>query len=535
MKKHSTAGGFAILSVAVLLVKVLSVLYLPVLLAIIGGDGYGVYIYSYAIFTLIYSITSYGVPQAISKLVSGMSATGNYRDAVKAFKMARFMLVTVGFLFSVALFFSAKPLTDLLKLNRTYLAVLALSPTVILSTITASYRGYFQGRENMIPTAVSQVLEQIVNVVFTLLLAYVFKRYGVEAACAGGTLATSFAALFAAIYLIRTYKKNNESKIVKLHDPSVERFTNKEIFSKIINFSIPLIAYQGMFYIGNVIDASNTKVRLVHAGFTEVQAYTMMGELSRFNQLVGVPFAIIASLAVTLLPSISASIAVNDVGTVEKKINTAFKTCYLIAVPSAFGLSVLAYPIFKLIVFQGGAYIMIYGAYILILMSTVQVLSAVLQGLGKLYIVTFFLCFGVAGKIITNYVLIGIPSINILGAIVGSLVYFIVPLVLDNIILRRLLKLRVSMFKFMPKPVIASLAMSIVLFLSYHGLYKLLSPLGRNYATNAIATILAILLGSYAYFYIMALIKGIRTSDMNVLPSKMKKLIPGNIKRIIKD
>lgn len=532
MKKQSTMGGFAVLSSAVLIVKILSLVYLPFLNSILGEKGYGIYQAAYLIFVLIFAVTNSGLPQAISKIVSELTAVGNYKDAVKTFKMARFMLFITGLVMSVVLFFAAGFLSK--NSPKSYLAIIALSPTIIFSTLTSSYRGYFQGRENMVPTAISQVIEQIVNIFFTLLLSYLLLKYGIEAATAGGTFATSIAAFIAAIFLIYTYKKNKESKIIKFHNPEVKRHTNKELFKKIIYYSLPLTIYQGLFYVGNLIDFNITQTRLAHAGFKE-QSLILFGYLTKTNQLIGVPNAVIASLSVAILPAIAAAVARNEPRNVRGKINSAFKVCFLISIPSAVGLSVLSAQIYRTMHWGGGAYILTYGAYVLILMSCVQVFSAILQGLGKLYIVTFFLVFGVIGKIVTNYFLIAIPSINIMGAILGNVVYYIVPLILDNIILIKILKIKINVFTYAIKPIISSIVMGLVLFLSYTVLHLAIATVTTNYISSAIPTLVSMLAGSYTYFYVMALIRGIRTNDINMFPSKLKRIIPNSILKIIKD
>lgn len=535
MKKQSTMGGFAILSAAVLIVKILSLLYIPFLLHIIGGEGYGIYSAAYQVFALIYIVTTSGLPQAISKIVSELTATGNYKDAVKAFKMSRFLLLSSGIVMALLLLLASWPITKLTGYPRAYWAVLALCPTIVFSSITASYRGYFQGRKNMVPTAISQVLEQLVNISFTLLLAYLLLKKGLAAACAGGSFATSIASVVASIFLIYMYKRNHENKIVKYHDVSAKRYTNRELIKKIFNYSIPLTVYQALFYVGNLIDVGNTHSRLMHAGFSDRIATTYYGNLNRFYQLIGVPNAIIASLSVALLPSISASVARNDKKIVKAKINSAFKICFLISIPSAFALSVLSAPIYRMIGFGQGSYIMAFGSYILILMSCVQIFSAILQGLGKLYIVTFFLIFGVIGKIVTNYFVIAIPSINIMGAIIGNITYYTLPLVLDNIILVKILKIRINIFKHAIKPIISSLAMSIVLYIAYYIFHYLVAFVIGGYIAVTISAIIAMLLGAYTYFFIMAVIKGIRQNDLKMMPNKVIKLMPSSIKSRIKD
>lgn len=544
MKKQSTMGGFAILSSAVLIVKILSLLYIPILLHILGREGYGIYAAAYQVFILIFAVTNSGLPQAISKIVSELIATENYRDAVKAFKMARFLLVTGGVIMSVILVIIAWPAAKFAGDSRSYWAVLALCPTIILSTLTSSYRGYFQGRKNMIPTAVSQVLEQVVNFIFTLLLAYVLMKYGLAAACAGGSFATSIAALFAAGFLILMYHRNRESRITRFHNPEVSRLENKALFKKILNYSIPLTIYQAMFYIGNLIDVGNTHSRLTHSGFSKGMATILYGDLNRFYQLIGVPNAVIASLSVALLPSISASAARNEKKVVRQKINSAFKISFMISIPAAFALSILSAPFYRLLGFGPGSYIMLYGSYVLILMSSVQIFSAILQGLGKLYIVTFFLIFGVVGKIVTNYFVIAIPKINIMGAIIGNVVYYTLPLVLDSIILLRILKVKVNIFKHAVKPLISSIGMAAVLFVVYHGGHSL-AVLGlklflhgtstTSYIATAIGAVAAIPAGTYAYFYLMAVLKGIRQRDLQMLPAKAIRLLPSRIKAKISE
>lgn len=533
MKKQSTMGGFAILSSATLIIKILSLIYLPFLNAILGKEGYGVYQAAYLIFVLIFAITTTGFPQAISKIVSELTAVGNYKDAVKTFKMARFLLLTAGIIMSLVLFFSAGILSAHSPKSR--LAIEALAPTIIFATVTASYRGYFQGRENMIPTAVSQVLEQIVNILFTLLLAYLLMKRGIEAAAAGGSFATTIAAVFAAVFLVYAYKKNKEYRITKFHDPCVERYTNKELFRKILKYSIPLTVYQGLFYIGNFIDFNITQTRLSHAGFSQAESITLFGYLTKTNQLIGVPNAIIASLSVAILPAISAAMARNEMKNVKAKINSAFKICFLISIPSAVVLGVMSSPILEIMHFGGGAYILAYGAYILIIMSCVQIFSAILQGMGKLYIVTFFLIFGVIGKIVTNYFIIGIPQINILGAIVGNIAYYMVPLILDNIILVKILKIKINVFIHAIKPLISSVVMGLVMFIGYKGIYSVISIGLKGYIANAIPTLIVMPIGGYTYFYIMARIGGIRNSDLAMFPTKMKRIIPKSILRKVKD
>ena len=176
MKKQSTTKGFAILSAAGMFVKVLSLLYIGYLQRIITKGGYGYYSAAYQIYVFIYVLTNAGIPVAISKMISEFTAVKNYKDAVKSFKIARLLLLCLGMVMTLLLLLFAKPLTKLMDYEKSYLAVLALAPAILLTSIASAYRGYFQGRGNMTPTAISQVIEQVINIVFTLILAAFFMK-----------------------------------------------------------------------------------------------------------------------------------------------------------------------------------------------------------------------------------------------------------------------------------------------------------------------------------------------------------------------
>ncbi|HBC96620.1 MAG TPA: sporulation protein SpoVB, partial [Clostridium sp.] len=155
MKEQSTARGFAILSAGGMLVKVLSIVYIPLLMRIIGDEGYGLYGASYQIYTFVFVLTNSGIPVAISKLISELDAVGDYKDAVKGFRIARAMLMVIGMVMSVLLMVFASPLARAMGYKKIYLSLLSLAPAILFTSVASTYRGYFQGRGNMTPTAVS--------------------------------------------------------------------------------------------------------------------------------------------------------------------------------------------------------------------------------------------------------------------------------------------------------------------------------------------------------------------------------------------
>lgn len=532
LKGQSTTKGFAILSAAGMITKILSLLYIPFLLTIIKDEGLGIYNQAYQIYVFIYVLTNAGIPSAISKLVSELISVHNYRDAIKTFKIARYMLLVMGIAMSLIMMIFAFPMTKLLHIEKSALAVLYLSPAILFTSIASAYRGYFQGRGNMTPTAVSQVLEQIMNTVFTLIFASMLMKYGVIYGCAGGTIGTTIGAFASALYLMIFYEKNKVIKVpVGYKNMYVERNTNKQLVRKIIHYGVPITLCVGMTYAGNLVDLMNTMSRLGAAGFNAVEANIKYGYLVKYQQLINVPIAIITALSMAILPAISGAAALKDKENVVSKINYSFRLAFMISIPSAVGLAVLSAPIFKLIFTQkyyAGSELMLYGSAVLVLTSVMQIQTTILQGIGKLYTATFYSVLGIIFKVAANYFLIAIPSINIKGAVLGSIVGYSIPVILNHKVIKRSLKLEFKFLSHSVKPLISSAIMGAVAWAVYHYLSLLFKVLKikSNYMCNAGICIIAIIMGAFTYMFGMILTRGISSDDIQNMPRKVTRLIP---------
>ncbi|MFL0252306.1 polysaccharide biosynthesis C-terminal domain-containing protein [Clostridium neuense] len=537
MKEQSTAKGFAILSMATILGKILSLLYLPFLVKILGGSGtYAIYYAAYQIYVFVYVLTNAGIPVAISKLVSEFIAVKNYRDAVKSFKMSRFMLIIIGSVMSVILFFASRLFSNLMKVPQSYLAVMALSPAILCTSVSSAYRGYFQGRGNMTPTAVSQLLEQILNTVLSLVFAALLFKYGEAAACAGATVGTTVGAFVSAIYLVATYEKNKHFRVPKeYYEKQTIKHTNKQIAYKIANYGIPITLCIGMQNAGNLIDTGNTMSRLLAGGLKYNLARSLFGTIGQYQTLMNVPIAIISSLAVTILPSISASAAIKDKKVLTQKINYAFRVCFLIAIPSAVGFSVMSLPVYRVLFPIQGFRLMFLGSEVLIFMSLVQIQTSILQGVGKIYNVTIYSIIGIVVKIISNYILIAIPSINVYGIIIGSILGYSTTIFLNYRLMRKSMRIKIKMLRHAVKPLVASIIMGGVVCLVYSTINFIMQlVIKKVYLDNLIALIFAAAAGMFVYFLFLALIRGIRKSDLDSFPNKIKRFIPKSIMAIVR-
>ncbi|EJO5346581.1 polysaccharide biosynthesis protein [Clostridium botulinum] len=535
MKRQSVTKGFAILSIAGMLAKVFSLIYIPALLSILTDQGYGIYMATYQVFTFIFVLTNSGIPVAISKLVSELIATENYKDALKSFRLARYMLLFLGFVMALFTVFASSSLANLIKYPKAQLALLALAPSIIFTSVASAYRGYFQGMGNMTPTAVSQVIEQIVNIIFSLLFAAIFIKYGLEQGCAGGTVGTSLGALVSALFLIYCYKKNGAIKVKDKSSVKDEKYSVAYLMKKIIHYGLPITLCVGMNSAGVLVDVYNTKARLMVAGFSDVNATVLYGHLAKYQQLINVPIAIISSLSMAVLPVIAGAAAKKDRKRVKNNINYAFRLCFLISIPAAVGLGFLAEPIYKMLKIGGGVEIMRYGVIVLVLMAVAQIQTTILQSIGKLYAATLYSVIGICVKILINYILIANPAINIMGAIYGSAIGFLIPIILNHRMIKKSLKVKFTIIAPAIKPFIASQIMGFII-VPFHNVVNsgVVVLLKKAYIANALGTLLAVILGVFIYVYSLILIGGLRKTDLDRMPSKLTKFIPKFVKSRIR-
>ena len=537
MKKQSVSKGFAILTLGSMVVKVISVIYVILITIIIGKEGFGIYSAVYIIYVFIYVLTNSGISVATAKVLSELIAKGRYKDTARSFKLILLSMVIVGLTMSLLMYFYAVPLSRIIKFPKAFIAIETLSPAIFFTSILSVYRGYFQANGNMLPTSISQIIEQLINVSSSLLFACLLMKYGIEYGCAGATIGTSLGAFVAIVYLIQVYQKN---KISIYNEKELQvypiNFSTKNLLSKILKYAVPITICLGMQNAGSLIDMVNVKDRLLVAGFSDVIASSLFGIIGQFNTLINVPITIISALSVALLPSISASNILGEQNEIRRKIIYSFRLSFIISIPSAIAFSVLGKPLYTMLFprMVEGYKFMVFGSVIVVLWSIVLIQTAILQGIGKLYIATAYISLGIILKVFINYNVVSIHNINIYGALLGNVTYFIIPLLLNQMLLAKTLKIKISLFKISLKPLISALFMAIVIYPSQYVMFKILKLLINTYLSNALSTLLAVILGGFIYVYILALIKEIDKNDLQLIPSKITKFIPNVILTKIK-
>ncbi len=532
MKKQSTGKGFAYLSMAELLVKIMSVVYVPLLVRILGDVGHGIYAISYEAFTLIYVLTNEGIQRGISKLISELHAQDNPRDALRAFRLSRSLLIVGGLFASLLLFFMAPYIARAADTAEATLSIRALAPTVLITAILSAYRGYFLGRSFISANAISKVIEQVVNVVVSLTAAFFLMKVGTIYGVAGGTFGTSVGALVAVGLLIREFYKARLHK-VRRKDQSIEAYhhTSKELIHKLLSYAFPITLSAGMIHIGGFIDMFVVNNRLKDAGLLFAAAKTAFSQLTRFKTLLFVPNTIVVALAAVLLPGISGANAVGDAQEVKRKIHYAIKMVFLVTIPSFIGLTVLAGPIYDILYpGRGGVDLLRYGSITVIFLGFIQIQNVIFQGLGKFYWGTITMLAGILLRLVFNYVLVGIPEINIMGALASNFVNYFVPFVANHYLITKVLHYEVKLFKNAIGPFISSLFMGITIFV----LAKLFALAKAGFLVSSLLTFLNIGIGGVVYFIALLYTGGVTREDLNGISPRLYKKVPISIRKKMK-
>lgn len=538
MEEQSTGKSFISLSFASILVKILSLLYVPIIIRILGDEGYGIYLASYDIFSLIYVITNSGMQIAIAKQIAEFVAINESQNVLKTFYIGKRILFIIGLIGSISLFLIARPVALLIGSHRAYLGILFLSPTIFFTSILAAYRGLFQGISNMVPIAVSQVIEQVCNILISIFCAFILVSNSLELGAAGGTIGTTVGAIVSIIFLYLIMRKQRILDSMSVSVPYLncelerrDRNSTKSIIFTFLKYGIPVMLTSGIQYVGAVIDLALVKNRLIFSGFNNSTSDILYGLLGKYKTLIYVPLAIIAALSAAVIPSLVRSVVLNDKNNLFKKIRFTLKVSLLISIPSCVALAILSKYIYLILFskdYSSGYTLMLYGSSLVIFMSIVQIQTTILQGLNKFYSIFTTLFIGVLLKLVCNYILVGIPSININGAVIGSIVGFLVPMIINSILIKKYIGFSSRNLLNSVKPLISSIIMGIFIIVFYR-LNSLIFMNSDSIAIKYLIFGLVVILGFMIYLVSIVFLKYFKKEDLEFIPSSILKIIPQKI------
>lgn len=504
-------GG--ILAIAGILVRIIGVFYRIPLVNIIGSEGNGIYGAAYNVYNIMLVLSSYGLPMAVSKLISARFVGKQYKNAAGVFKCAVCFSTCTGGIAALVLFFGAGFIENTFYKGVPGMAIplRILAPTIFFVAILGVMRGFYQGQGTMIPTAVSQIIEQIVNAVVSILAGWFLMQaykdsvnvsaYG----AAGSTLGTAMGALSGLIFLVILYIIYSPTFMRMVHkDRLSQKQYDSDIYKTIGLTMIPIILGQTFYQISAVIDDMMFSNMMLGTGITDSIATDLGNFNSSYTLLIGIPQGVATAMSSSMLPSIVASYTQGDIPAVRNKIRKTLKTNMFIAIPSFIGLFVLGEPIIKLLFssydsVQGGIMLKI-GAAAVVFYTLATVTSSALQGIDEMNLPVKHSCISLIVHVILVFFLLKFSRLGIYGIVIGNATFPIIIFILNIISLYRCIGYNMEYRQTFIIPFICACIMGAATGLTYYCIYKLVS-------SNIIALIFAFVAAAVSYFGSMYLAK----------------------------
>lgn len=513
--------GAMILTLAGIVVKIIGAVSKVLIARILGGEGIGLYQLAYPIYQIIVSISTAGLPVAISIMVAERLANKDMLGVSKVFRISLGVLMVLGLIFSFGLYQSAQWMLDAgwVLDNRAFYAIQALAPAILIVTVLSCFRGYFQGFQDMLPTGVSQIFEQTFRVVFMVGLAYLLLPSGLEFAAAGATFAT-FPGILAGLVVLLFFfyrQKNMRKQLMLAQNSDCLPLSSWSIIKRLFILAIPVSMANIMMPIVSGIDMFIVPKRLIESGYPIQEATTLYGYLTGMaTSLVNLPVILTTSLAASLVPAVSEAFALKNFEQIRQRTHIAMKIANLITVPAFVGLCVLATPVSKLLYAtpHAGPPIAVMSLSIFFL-GIQQVTTGILQGLGHTAIPMINLFLSIFVKVILSWYLIALPQLGINGAAWATNVDFGLAALLNLYFVKRYVAYQVD-WSGLLKILISAMAMGGATVIVYHFLFALFG--------NTIGVMIAILAAILVYLLTLWLTKALTKEDLYEMPIIGKKL-----------
>lgn len=488
-KSKSFVSNVMILLSAQIIVKLLGMIYRMVITNINGfGDaGNGFYSAGFQVYTLLLALSSVGIPNAISKLISEKIALSDYDGVNKISKTALCIFSFIGMILSIGLFFLSDPIAKfILNMEGAKYTLAALSPSIFFVCVSSVFRGYFSGINKMQVMSISQIIEQVFKSVLTILFVLAAVGNTAEIMSAYANFATTVATIFGTLYLIYAYKYKKDVRQI-----APANKTEREFFSvakKILVIAVPVSLCSGISAMNRMIDTA-TITRGIEEAFQfcipahtdaaailnptakqlNAEAVRLSGMLSKSDTLINLPLALNIALATVLVPSISKCAAAKNTLKINEYIHSSFLTSVVLILPCAAGYIILAKPIYHLIYPNAslGFELLQFSTISLVFTAFNQTITGALQGMGKVYVPAAALAVGCIVKLAVNLMLLSIPQINIYGAVIGSAVCQITVFIIEFYSMFKSLPGGIKIRNIFLKPLLCSLLMSIAAYYTY--------------------------------------------------------------------
>lgn len=523
MKQHASQkstffGGAATLAIGIVVVKLIGALYKIPLGRILGDVGFGHFNNAYSVFNLLLMVSTAGLPVAMSKTISEANALGRRNQVNRVFRVCLVTFIVLGALTTAIMLFGAQSLANLQGDSMAAPAIRAMAFTALFLCAASAYRGFAQGHSDMVPTAVSQVIEAVAKLVVGLILAWYLLHlgFGSEIAAAGaiaGVAAGSFAAL---VYLMIRHHRPDHPLAGQGEDTPQSA---KGILKTLLVIAVPITLSSSVVPITTYIDTIQVQNLLQSAlGYTEEMAVSLYGSYQKAVAIYNLPSSFMVSLTACIVPAVSAALTTKDRLGAGKVAESALRVGAMLAIPAGVGLAVLCGPVIQLLYPEtnqevASACMAILGVAS-IFVCIMLLCNAILQANGRASLTIWFTVAGSALKLVVNFILVQTPLFGIKGAPVGTLVCFGLVAVLELAAIKKVTPHPPKYFRVFLKPVIASVCMGAAVW----AVYGLVAPsLG-----NTLSAAVSILVGIVIYGVLVVLLKAVSRDDLSLMPKGEK-------------
>jgi stage V sporulation protein B len=510
------------LMVAALISKIIGMLYKSPLTTLIGRESFACFQFAQNAYFILLMIASFSIPQAVSKIMSERIAFKRYRDAQRVFKGALLYAVIAGGIAALVCIFGASILVPDNMANAR-LALQMLAPTIFVSGILGVFRGYFQAYRNMLPTSISQILEQIAVATVALLASGFMVRHFANAgedtlqrwSAAGATMGTGAGVCTAFLFMLFVYRVNHKTIAKKIKNDRVSvNESYRSIMKIILLIAAPIILSAFIYNVNGYINGVMYTSILGWKGVPNSLVKQNYAEYGFFMTLINIPLTLASTAPTSMMPEVSAQYAIGDLEETKRKIDQATWIAMLISIPASVGLAVLAQPVTRLIFpsTEGVAgQLMVIGVITVILNSTSNISNGVLQAIGKANIPMINAAISLGVDIVFLALVLVFTNMGIYAVVLAMVVYALVMCVLNDRALKKYLGYKNPWRSAYFVPILASIPMGIVAVVVYKLVYVVIG-------SNFISLIPSIALAMVVYFVGYLVVAKPKKEDLAALP-----------------
>ena len=524
-KKQNFLQGTALLAMATAIVKIIGALYKIPLNAIIGEQGFGYFNTAYEIYNVLLMISTAGLPVAMSRMISQASSLKHYNQVRRIYNTARGIFLGLGITGTLLMTLFCRQLAEFQNQPDAWAAIGCLGPCVLLICIMSTYRGFFQGQSNMLPTSISQVLEAVVKLIVGMVAALVLlKATGSVALAAGGAiLGVTASCLVSSVYLFGCFRKSYGLLPETVEAPRSFSDTAKGL----LIIAIPITLGSAGLQLLTMLETKIYMGRLLALGYSQAAADTMRGIYGMTQTIFNMPCSFITPITISIIPAITAQLTLCKDAEAREIEESAIRITGLISMPCAFGLGLLAEPVTALLGGYTGDNLILATRLMMVLgfsimfNAVVLVTTALMQAHGHAGRPVVNMLIGGLLKLAAVFILTGNPNIGILGTPIGTLLCYLAICVLNIFSIHSLLKNPPAIAKNLIRPFLAACVMGIFVMGAFLGL-KTLGISSRLILCGA-----PIAVGVVAYVLAAVKIKVVTHADCLLLPKgeKIAKLL----------